>query len=41
LPPGVGLQVLLASMFIVLGVMFYWLVRILFTNWYGRAEQTP
>jgi uncharacterized membrane protein len=39
LPPGAGLQVLLASMILVLGVMLYWLVRVLMTNWYGRAEQ--
>jgi hypothetical protein len=36
LPPGVGLRVLLASMAIVLGLMVYWLVPVLFTNWVGR-----
>jgi hypothetical protein len=41
LPPGVGLRVLLASMILILGVMFYWLVRVRFTKWYGQAEQTP
>ncbi len=40
LPPGVGLRVLLASMILILAVMIYWLLRVLFTNWYGRAEQT-
>lgn len=39
LPPGVGLWVLLASMIIVLGLMFYWLVRVLLTNWYRPVEQ--
>ena len=33
LPPGVGLPVLLTSMFLILGVMAYWLVRVLFTRW--------
>lgn len=41
LPPGVGLRVLLASMILILGVMFYWLVRVRFTNWYGQADQAP
>lgn len=41
LPPGVGLWVLLASMILILSVMFYWLVRVLFTNWYKQAEQAP
>ncbi len=41
LPPGVGLWVLLASMILILGMMFYWLVRVLFTKWYGQAEQAP
>ncbi|MDZ4739262.1 MAG: hypothetical protein SGJ03_05080 [Alphaproteobacteria bacterium] len=39
LPAGVGLPVLLVSMFLVLGVMAYWLVRVLLTKWYSRAEQ--
>ncbi|MBP6014633.1 MAG: hypothetical protein KBA31_20565 [Alphaproteobacteria bacterium] len=39
LPAGVGLPVLLASMFIVLGLMFYWLVRVRLANGYGRAER--
>ncbi len=40
LPQGVGLPVLLASMILVLGVMFYWLVRVLLTKWYsGRADK--
>ena len=41
LPTGVGLPVLLASMFLVLGVLFYWLVRVLLTNWYRQTEQAP
>ena len=41
LPPGVGLRVLLASMILILGVMFYWLVRVRFTNWYGQTDQAP
>ena len=41
LPPSVGLRVLLASMILVLGMMVYWLVRVLMTNWYSRTEQTP
>lgn len=41
LPPGVGLRVLLASMILILGVMFYWLVRVRFTKWYGQADQAP
>ena len=32
LPAGIGLPVLLASMFIVLGLMFYWLVRVRFES---------
>ena len=39
LPPGVGAKVLLASMIIVLVVMAYWLVRVLLTNWYARANE--
>ncbi len=39
LPPGVGLRVLLASMILIFVVMFYWLVRVLFTSWYRQAEQ--
>jgi peptidoglycan/LPS O-acetylase OafA/YrhL len=39
LPPGVGLWVLLASMLLILSLMLYWLVRVLFTRWYERAEQ--
>ncbi len=40
LPAGMGLPVLLASMILVLGVMFYWLVRVLLTKWYsGRADK--
>ncbi len=41
LPAGVGLPVLLASMILILGLMLYWLVRVLFTRWYGQAEQAP
>ncbi len=41
LPPGVGLQVLLVSMILILSVMAYWLVRVLLTKWYSRAEQVP
>jgi len=41
LPPGVGLRVLLASMVLILSVLLYWLVRVLFTNWYRRAEEAP
>lgn len=39
LPPGVRLPLLLASIAIVLIVMVYWLVRVLLTKWYSRAEQ--
>jgi hypothetical protein len=39
LPPGVRLPVLLASMILILGVMFFWLVRVLLTSWYRQAEQ--
>ena len=38
LPPGVGLQVLLASMVLILGLLFFWLLRVQLTNWYGNAE---
>jgi hypothetical protein len=38
LPPGMGLPVLLASMALILGLMFYWLVRVLLTKWYSPAE---
>jgi hypothetical protein len=38
LPPGVGLRVLLASMAVILGLMLYWLMRVLLTNWYSRSE---
>lgn len=41
LPPAVGSQVLFASMILVLIVMLFWLVRVLFTNWYRQAEQAP
>jgi hypothetical protein len=41
LPPAIRSQVLLASMASVLLVMLYWLVRVLLTNWYRRAEQAP
>lgn len=41
LPPGVGLRVLLASMAVIIGVMLYWLARVLLTSWYGRSEQRP
>lgn len=41
LPQGVGLPVLLASIILILGVMLYWLVRVLLTKWYSRAEQVP
>jgi hypothetical protein len=34
-----GPAVLLASMILIFGVMFFWLVRVLFTSWYGQAEQ--
>lgn len=39
LPPGVGLQVLLVSMVLILGVLFFWLIRVLFTNWYAVADE--
>ena len=39
LPPGVRMPVLLASMILIFGVMFFWLVRVLFTSWYRQAEQ--
>ena len=39
LPPGVGLPVLLVSMVLIFGVMFYWLVRVRFANWYGQVEK--
>lgn len=39
LPPGVGLQVLLASMALILGLMLYWLIRVRFTSWYERTGQ--
>jgi hypothetical protein len=38
LPPELGANVLIASMVIVLAVMFYWLVRVLLTNWYRQVE---
>ena len=38
LPPDLRLPVLLASMILILSLMFYWRVRVLLTNWYGRAE---
>jgi uncharacterized membrane protein len=39
LPPALRSQALLASIIIVLTVMFYWLVRVLFTNWHRPAER--
>jgi hypothetical protein len=40
LPPIVPRgEMLLASMVVVLSVMFYWLVRVLFTGWRTRAPQ--
>ena len=39
LPAGMGLPVLLGSMILVLGVMSYWLVRVLLTKWHGRLEE--
>jgi hypothetical protein len=39
LPPGVGLRVLLASMVLILGLMLYWLVRVLLTKWYSPAGE--
>lgn len=39
LPPGVGLRVLLVSMILILGVMIFWLIRALLTNWYNRAGE--
>lgn len=41
LPRGTGLPVLLASMFIIFVVMFYWLVRVLFTNWVKPVKPVP
>jgi hypothetical protein len=38
---GIGAKVLLASMIIIVGLMLYWLVRVLLTNWYARAAQSP
>jgi len=38
LPPGMGLPLLLASMILIIGMMFYWLVRVLLTNWVGQAK---
>lgn len=34
-----GPQLLLASILLVLGVMVFWLVRVLFTGWWARAPQ--
>ena len=39
LPPALRSYVLLAAIIIVLTVMFYWLVRVLMTNWYRQAAQ--
>ena len=41
LPPSIRTEVLIASLFIVLAVMFYWLIRVLMTNWYRQTGQTP
>jgi hypothetical protein len=41
LPAGVGTQVFLAAIVIVLGAMVYWLVRVLLTNWYRQEKQAP
>jgi hypothetical protein len=38
LPPAMRSSVLLAAMILVVGLMFYWLVRVLMTNWYGRTQ---
>ena len=39
LPPAWRSEVFLAAIIIVFTVMFYWLARVLLTNWYGRAAQ--
>lgn len=39
LPTDVRLPLLLGSIALVLGLMFFWLVRVLLTNWYARAER--
>lgn len=39
LPRELRVTVLIASMVVVLAVMFFWLARVLMTNWAGRAEQ--
>jgi hypothetical protein len=39
LPPAVRAPVLIASIVVVLAVMIFWLVRVLLTNWYRRAER--
>lgn len=39
LPPGMGLWVLLAAMFAILGLLFFWLLRVLFTGWYSGADE--
>jgi hypothetical protein len=40
LPPGVGLRVLLASMALILGLMLFWLARVLFTKWYTATSES-
>lgn len=37
LPRGMGLPVLLGSMLLIFGVMFYWLARVRFIDWAKRA----
>lgn len=39
LPADVRLPLLLGSIALVLGLMFFWLVRVLLTNWYARADR--
>lgn len=38
LPPDTRLPLLLVSMVLVLAVLFFWLVRVLFTGWFVRTE---
>lgn len=39
LPPDTRLPLLLVSVFLILGAMFYWLVRVLLTRWYEQTER--
>lgn len=38
LPAEIRAEVLLGAISLTLGIMFYWLVRVLFTNWYHQSE---